>query len=896
MDTKNIKLVIFEHNERDSLASVGGFCEFLRVLKDEGVQTALLADHSEGHQENEYDFYLDMPGQESLKELIAITGYHWFNVLFFVSSQSLLDQTQGEGLKRIVHGTVHEFPSADNLFTDFAELDPRMVIEVGRPGRPKADPWVLTESEFIPAKSPYWESVFAACNGYMGLRACHPETTGASAEFAGPGFFINGYYAIEYPEGYTDRYGQCKSQIMLNLIDWRRIDVLVDDQPVVITPLTVKSYRRRLDMRTGLVTRELVCRHGDKELKIEEQKLVSMVRHHSAVIFYQVTPLNFEGRITLRSGLKTDTFTAQFGMTGLKTIDFTAESGEFCFTGKTEENELIMYSAVKHRCRCSDGSPIAPINTALSGTLAQTDFSRELAEGETLTLEKHAAFYTEIDPEACDLDSARETVCSAVRDGFKALADELEVFWKDFWVSNSIEIEGSASDRQAIHFNQFVMRQNLPPADNCSISATGLTGAKYRGWIFWDTEIFMAPQFNFSDPDRMRRLLNFRFNQLQQARENAEFFCSRGAAFPWSTVNGHETNHDLLVGRGQYHISLDIAYAAWQYVQTSGDSPWLIEKGLEMLLEISRFFFDLGAFSPGCGGQFVINVVCGPDEYSFHVNNNYYTNLLCKVLFENTLKAVEIARDLQPDFTGELLDRLKITEGELSQFGSAAQKMFLPYSEKFSIHEQDDCYLTRNPVDMSKVPRNYEIKQDMGLLEISRRQITKQADLVLAMVLMPDHFSREAKRKNYAFYEPRTCHASSLSPCGHGIIANEIGNVEEAYNYFRQTAYMDLDDLKGNTKDGIHFACSGGTWLMTVAGFAGMRLSDAGLRFDPRLPDPWSRLKFPFFYQGCRLFVDITQDSCCVTLTEGEGCSLRVAGKQITLSTDHQESMVDLGE
>ncbi len=885
MDTKNIKLVVFED---ESLSVVSGFSEFIGVLKSNGVQTALLA----GIAEAEYDFHLDGTGGESLKELIASTGYHWFNVLFFVSSQNLLDQTRNEGLKSIVYGSVLEFSSADNLFTDFTELDPLMVIEVGRPKRPEADPWILAESEFIPAKSPYWESLFAACNGYMGLRACHPETTGTSEEFASPGFFINGYYAIEYPEGYRDRYGPCKSQIMLNLIDWRRIDLLVDDQPVVITPQTVKSYSRRLDMRTGLVTRELVCRHGDKELKIAEQKLVSMVRHHSATIVYQVTPLNFEGRITLRSGLKTDTFTAQFGTTGLKTVDFTAEGGDFCFIGKTEENGLVMYSAVKHTCCCPDGSPIDATHTVLSGTLCQTDFSRELAEGETLTLEKHGAFYTEIDPETCDLDSARETVITAVNDGFKTLADEQEQFWKDFWASNGIEIEGNIADLRAVRFNQFVMRQNMPPEDNCSISATGLTGAKYRGWIFWDTEIFMAPQFNFSDPDSMRRLLNFRYNQLEQARANAEFFCSHGAAFPWSTVNGHETNHDLMVGRGQYHISLDIAYAAWQYVRTSGDQRWLMEKGLEMMLEISRFFLDLGAFTPARDGKFGINVVCGPDEYSFHVNNNYYTNLLCKHLFENTLKAVAIAREQDPAFAQALLNRLAVTEEELDQFNRAAQNMFLPYSEKFGVHEQDDCYLTRNPVDMSKVPRNYEIKHDMGLLEISRRQITKQADLVLAMVLMPDHFSSEAKRKNYDFYEPRTCHASSLSACAHGIIANEIGNVEEAYNYFRQTAYMDLDDLKGNTKEGIHFACSGGTWLMTIAGFAGMRLSDSGLRFDPRLPKEWNRLTFPFIYRGCKLLVDIDQSTCRVALKAGDGCSLQIAGKKITLTADQPEVTV----
>ena len=887
MDTKNIKLVVFED---ESLSAVSGFGEFIQALKSEGVQTALLA----GSSEFDFDFCLDKTGGESLKELIATTGTHWFNVLFFVSSQNLLDQTRKEDLKSIVYGSVLEFPSADNLFTDFAELDPRMVIEVGRPKRPEADPWVLTESEFIPAKSPYWESLFAACNGYMGLRGCHPETTGTSEEFASPGFFINGYYAIEFPEGYRDRYGPCKSQIMLNLIDWRRIDLLVDDEPVVITPQTVKSYSRSLDMRTGLVTRELICLHGGKEIKIEEQKLVSMVRHHSAAISYRVTPLNFNGKVTLRSGLKTDTFTVQFGMTGLKTVDFTAEDGDFCFTGKTQENELMMFSAIQHSCRCADDSAVDATNTNLVGTLCETDYSRELAAGETLTLEKHAAFYTEIDPEDCELDIARATVASARSDGFQTLEKEQTAFWMEFWAANAIEIEGCISDLQAVHFNQFVMRQNLPPADNCSISATGVTGAKYRGWIFWDTEIFMAPQFNFSDPEKMKRLLDFRYNQLEQARANAEFFYGRGAAFPWSTVNGNETNHDLMVGRGQYHISLDIACAAWQYVQVSGDEQWLIEKGLEMMLEISRFFLDLGAFSPALDGQFVINVVCGPDEYSFHVNNNYYTNLLCKALFENTLKTLEIARAQQPGFTQELLERLKIADEELSQFELAAEKMFLPYSEKFEVHEQDDCYLTRNPFDMTKVPRNFEIKHDMGLLEISRRQVTKQADLVLAMYLMPDHFSAEAKKKNYDFYEPRTCHASSLSPCGHGIMASEIGHMEEAYNYFRQTAYMDLDDLKGNTKEGIHFACSGGTWLITVAGFAGMRLGENGLRFYPRLPDAWNRLSFPIYFRGNRLFLDITKDSCKVTLTEGAGCTLQVAGKAITLSADHPESVIDL--
>jgi alpha,alpha-trehalose phosphorylase len=895
MDIKNIKLVVFEHDAAQPFSAVEGYSAFIRSLKNEGLQTALLARSADARHGDDYDFYLDPTGGTSLKSLIADTGYHWFNVLFFVSSQALLDRVGGENLRRIVRGTVGDFPSADNLFANFSELDPRAVIEVGRPSRLQADPWILAESEFIPARSPYWESIFSACNGYMGLRATHPETAGAAEAFATPGFFINGYYGIEYPAGYTDRYGQCKSQIMLNLIDWRRIDILIDGRPVTISPQSIASYSRCLDMRTGLVSREVVCRHGDKQIRIEEKKLVSMTRSHCAAILYRVTPLNFEGLLTLRSGLKTDTYTQQFGTTGLKTIRLTAEDDRFAFVGEAEVSGLTMVAAVRHSCRTSASRPTVVGNATLTDTLCQTDFSTQLARGETLALEKHAAFYTDVEPEPLDPDRARQTATAAAGDGFETLAGEQRRFWSEFWAEHAVEIEGNTADLQAVRYNQFMMRQNLPPADNCSISATGLTGAKYKGWIFWDTEIFMAPQFNFSSPARMKQLLNFRYNQLDQARANAEFFCSRGAAYPWSTINGHETNHDLLVSRAQYHISLDIAHAAWLYYLTSDDRDWLMERGLEMLLEISRFFFDLGAFSPALEGKFVINVVCGPDEYSFHVDNNYYTNLLCKSLFENTLKTLAMAREHAPAFVRNLLDRLRVTEAELQQFARAAENMHLPYSEKFGVHEQDSGYLTRNPVDMEKVPRNYEIKQDMGTLEISRRQITKQADLVLAMVLMPDHFSPEAKRRNYQFYEPRTCHASSLSPCAHGILAGDIGNDREAYDYFRQTAYMDLDDFKGNTRDGIHFACSGGTWLMTVAGFAGMRLTEQGLRFDPHLPAPWTRLTFPFYFQGCRLFFDIEPRRCRVELVAGDGCSLSLAGRALRLTTDDPEATVAYG-
>ena len=213
----------------------------------------------------------------------------------------------------------------------------------------------------------------------------------------------------------------------------------------------------------------------------------------------------------------------------------------------------------------------------------------------------------------------------------------------------------------------------------------------------------------------------------------------------------------------------------------------------------------------------------------------------------------------------------------------------MPYDEKLNIILQDDNFLDREPWDFRHTPRDrYPLLLFYHPLNIYRKQVIKQADVVLAMFLLGDAFPPEMKKHNFDFYDPLTTGDSSLSSCVEAIIAAQTGDMDKAIRYGMAALLMDLADVGGNVKDGCHIASMGGTWMMLTYGLAGMRDHDGTLSFWPRrAPEDNATLRFPVTYRGQMLKVKVGADNVEYALLKGDCLVIRHETEQIQLTPEH---------
>jgi alpha,alpha-trehalose phosphorylase len=492
---------------------------------------------------------------------------------------------------------------------------------------------------------------------------------------------------------------------------------------------------------------------------------------------------------------------------------------------------------------------------------------------------------------------AEWTMDRVMAQGFQHLLAEQKQYMEDFWRCSDVRVRevrevrtkrSTVEIQQAIRFNLFHILQASARAEDMGVPAKGLTGQAYEGHYFWDTEIYLLPFLIYTSPRIAKNLLTFRYKMLPQARARAKVLGHRGAMFPWRTINGEEASAYYAAGTAQYHINADIMYALRKYVQATGDELFLRDYGAEMLVETARLWLDLGFYSDAKGGKFCINSVTGPDEYNTVVNNNAYTNLMAR---ENLRYAAETVQSLQsanPDAYDALVHKTALASTEMDAWLRAAESMYVPYDEKLKIIPQDDSFLDREPWDFQNTPRDhYPLLLFYHPLNIYRKQVIKQADVVLAMFLLGGVFSLEEKKRNFEFYDPLTTGDSSLSSCVEAIIAAQVGDTEKAIQYGIAALLMDLADVGGNVKHGCHIASMGGTWMMLAYGLGGMRDDDGALSFWPRrAPEDNAILRFPVTYRGQKLEVDIGLEDVEYRLREGESMVIRHETEEIQLSRE----------
>lgn len=765
------------------------------------------------------------------------------------------------------------------------------------------DDWAIRETQFRPEWNLHNESIFAVGNGYIGMRGNFEEGLPGLADMTRTGTYLNGFYEtapIVYPEV---AYGYARnSQTMLNVTDAKGILLDVDGERFSLTSGRVLHYERRLDMKEGALVREVTWESAaGKQVQVKSVRLASLDRTHLAAIRYEVTPLNFSGRIALTSVLdgdvsnlaaKNDPRVGSHGAGQALVTEQLAHEGDVGWIRQRVKNAgFQLFSAMSHELAgcgaqqalksCSSGEKSLSVRWELTAVV-----------GETAVLTKYAAYYTSKGHPAEKLaELAREELAAAGKASFAALLAKQRHYLERFWRRADVEIDGDPGLQQGIRFNIFQLLQSAGRDGRTNIGAKGLTGEGYEGHYFWDTEMYILPMFTFTNPEISRSLLEYRYLTLEQARQRAREMSQKGALYPWRTINGEETSAYHPAGTAQAHINADIAYGLKQYVLATGDEEFLLSKGAEIAFETARFWADLGYYNPARDGLFCIDMVTGPDEYTALVNNNAYTNLMARHNLYFAWETAEWMLKNHPKRYGELAHAIGLEEGELAEWHRAAERMFVPFSQELGIVAQDDTFLMKKKWDFEGTPKEkHPLLLHYHPLVIYRHQVLKQPDVVLALFLLGDQFSLADKVRNYRYYEPLTTHDSSLSPCIHSIVTAEIGNTGEAYGYFRRTARMDLDDINGNVKDGLHTAAMAGSWMSIVNGFAGMRMDGGALRFQPVLPGHWKGYRFCIAFRGRLIEVRVNSDEAVYTLSEGEPLELAHRNIRFTLASGEVRS------
>lgn len=810
-----------------------------------------------------------------------------FHCMVFEDAVSGVEAAHRAGMKCVGVGTPEGLPNAAEVLPDFTSVDLLSLLETGRLHRPEPEPWGIRQTALRERRCQYWESIFALSNGVIGVR-------GALEEAAWPGHtcaatFVNGVFGRKPYEHLWKLPGFAEGlELMLNVAEWTRVDLEVDGVKFAPDAAGISEHRRRLDFERGCLVREFVwAPAGSPKVRVRTNRLVSMTRSHCAALSYEVEALE-DCKVHLAAA--TIIPTGHWHLPGepilVEKIGESAGCDTFLLQPADGPHAVAIAAATRF---VGSGS-----RERVAGERSvKHEATVRLARGEKFLLEKNVAILSTIDlAKDVIIGRASELVVADAGGGFAALEQEQAAWWNAWWPLHDIRIEGNPADQQAIRFNLFQLRQSFPCHPKLSIGANFLTGDKYCGHVFWDTEMYISPPALYSEPKIVQPLLDYRYHLLDKARKRAREVGNKGALYAWNSISGEECATVFEASTAEYHLVTAVAWAIRRYVEQTGDTAWLWDRGAEILFETARFLEDLGGYVPLRDGKFCINAVCGPDEYACGVNNNCYTNVMAQWHLRYAAQIFDRMEKEAPEAFHALCGRCGFTRTERDGWQRAGDAMVIPFNDTLGIHAQDDGFLNLSPVDMSKIPMHTDIREKKHPLMLWRTQVCKQADTVLMLFVHGDQFTREVKEADYNFYEPRTNHGSSLSACIHTIIAAELGRLDEAYQFFHLSACMDINDFKGNVAGGLHSACMGGTWMAVVNGFGGMRDYDRGLEFAPRLPSAWKECAFHVWWRGKGIEVTMMPDKTRYVLVEGDSVEFLHHGKPVSLTLGQPEKTI----
>jgi alpha,alpha-trehalose phosphorylase len=758
----------------------------------------------------------------------------------------------------------------------------------------QCEPWKLTEVGLDLEVLAQLESVFALSNGHIGWRGNLDEGDPHGL----PGTYLNSFYELR-PLGSAELVYDSPemSQTVVNVTNGKLIRLLVDDEPFDVRYGELRRHERTLDLRAGTLERTVEWESpGHRTVRVRSTRLVSFTQRAIAAISYEVEAVDQEVELVFQSELvANEELPAAIGDPRVGAVLEHALVAERAV--RADDNRILL---VHHTARSGlrvaammdhfvlEAPADREIHADAEADLGRISVIARCPAGSKVRFIKFVAYgWSRLRSLPALEDQVAGALLVARRTGFDGLLAAQRQYLDDFWERADVEVEGDGEVQQAVRFALWQVLQAGARTEKRAIPAKGLTGPGYEGHAFWDTEMYVLPVLTYTHPQAVADALEWRQQTLPVATQRATQLGLEGAAFPWRTIHGEECSGYWPAGTAAFHINADVSDAVMQYVWATGDDVFAEQIGLELLVATARLWVSLGHHDPGSG--FRIDGVTGPDEYSAIADNNVYTNLMAK---RNLLAAANLAARFPVRAAA-----LGVGPEEGDEWRRAAAAMVVPYDSDLMVHAQAEGFTRHDRWNFERTGEDhYPLLLHFPYFDLYRKQVVKQADLVLALFECGDEFTDEEKWRDFDYYEQLTVRDSSLSACIQSIMAAEVGHLDLAYDYLGEAALLDLRDLEHNTRDGLHIASLAGTWLALVAGFGGMRNygppieGGSSLTFRPRLPEDLTRLSFRLVYQGRRLRVTVTPAEATYEVASGNAFDIHHHGEQVTLRPGRAET------
>ena len=751
------------------------------------------------------------------------------------------------------------------------------------------DPWSIVEDGFFPEMQEASESIFSLGNGHMGQRANFEE------QYSGDSLQGNYLAGVYYPDktmvgwwknGYPEYFAK-----VLNAPNWIGIDVEIDGEQLDLHKSESVNFRRELNMQQGYLERTFTIVIHGKKLHISVRRFLSMKRDEIGAIRYAVRSEDFSGTISFTPYIDGDVLNrdSNYGEQFWDIIETGSGKGRAHLMAITRKTEFVTCMTMAYHLSLEEKSLVPEPQVSKKSNYVANRVSVELLPENEVVFCKYVSVLTSLNQDKKNMvEEGKVLLQEATNLGFDALFQEHIAVWENNWAHSDIFIEGDVAAQQAIRFNIFQLNQTYTGKDErLNIGPKGFTGEKYGGSTYWDTEAYLIPFYLSTAPKEIpRKLLIYRHKHLKKAIENAEKLgFNKGAAlYPMVTMNGEECHNEWEITFEEIHRNGAIAFAIYNYIRYTGDREYLAEYGLEVLIGISRFWRQRVNWSD-VKGKYVMLGVTGPNEYENNVNNNWYTNKMACWTLSYTLEALEYVKETHPSAYERILDQTAFEfNEETCAWQDIKKNLYFPFDEDKGIFLQQDGYMDKSQVLAEDLdPAQRPINQHWSWDRILRSCFIKQADVLQGIFTFEDEYDEETIRRNFDFYEPRTVHESSLSPCVHSILSSRLNKQDKAYEMYLRTSRLDLDDYNHEVDEGLHITSMGGTWMSVVYGFGGMKIREGVLSFKPRLPEKWKGLSFKILFRGSTLKVNIEKKQMTIDNLEGPGLELYLSGKLCSL-------------
>lgn len=715
------------------------------------------------------------------------------------------------------------------------------------------------------------ETVFSQCNGYMGVRAAYDTKVLDENR----GMFVSGIYNKAYENEVTE---------LVNCPDITELQIKINNEKFSINTSELLEYRRELNVTTGELIIHLLCRlRNGAVINIDSKRFASFHDRHLYCQNLKITPLNQNVKISFVSGI--DGKITNSGVSHFKQIDCRVFHKKFMHMNAYLENE---YLTVASACVLDPKYKSAP-EFVLKRRSVYAKYQLEVLENQEITFVKYSHIKGREDKQSIHEKDDVKALESYVDKGYDFLFTEHKKSMDKMWKYARIQIDGATLEEEAaICFAQYHML-GMTPDNNpkVSVGAKGLTGEGYKGHVFWDTELFVLPFFEYTFPKIARNLLEFRYHGLKGARAKALEYGYKGAMFPWEVAkDGYEQTplyaalnihtgkaNKVWSGIKEHHVTADIVYAIWKYYTLTLDEKFMIEYGYQIIIEAAMFWCSRAVYIKEKDRYEILDII-GPDEYTEHVDNNAYSNYMAYFSVEVAKNMVLELQNRKRNIYEELNQKLSLKKN-INLWEDFLNKLYLPIPNEDNIIPQDDTFLSKKILDNIGFYKQHQKKQailsDYSRDEIVDMQVLKQADVVMLLNLFPYKFSKEVVKENIVFYENRTIHDSSLSYCAHAQALASIGEIDMAYDFLLKSMEIDINDNPYDSTDGVHSASLGGIWNSIILGFAGLSHEKDYIEFSPNLPKNWNEICFNIVVRGVYIKVTIGRDKIlleCEKITE----------------------------